>query len=53
MIIEVLLIVTLFLWLLSLLPVPQVTPFAWAGNWLAWISMVLLTLYIFLPAIRG
>lgn len=51
MIIEILLIVTLFLWLLSLLPIPQV-PFAWANNWLAWIAALLLTVFLFVPGLR-
>jgi hypothetical protein len=53
MIIEVLLVVDLFLWFLSLLPVPQVTPFGWASNWLAWIAVLLLSLFLFLPGLRG
>jgi hypothetical protein len=52
MIIEILLVVDLFLWFLSLLPVPQVTPFGWASNWLAWIAVLLLALFLFLPALR-
>ena len=51
MIIEVLLIVTLFLWLLSLLPIPQF-PVAWAPGWLAWIAAVLLTVFLFVPGLR-
>jgi len=54
MIIEVLLVVTLFLWLLALLPIPQMPPFvAGTGGWLAWISVLLLALFIFLPGLRG
>jgi len=52
-IIEILLIMTLFLWFMSILPVPQIAPFIWASNWLAFISVLLLTLFIFLPGIRG
>jgi len=52
MVLEILLIVTLFLWFLSLLPVPQVTPFAWAGGWLAWIAVLLLVLFLFVPGLR-
>lgn len=50
LIIEVLLIVDLFLWFLALLPIPQVTHFNWATSWLAWIAVVLLALFILLPA---
>jgi hypothetical protein len=53
MIIEILLVVTLFLWFLSLLPVPQISPFNWASGWLAWIAALLITLFIFLPGMRG
>ena len=52
MVIEILLIVDLFLWFLSLLPVPQVTPFGWASNWLAWIAVLLLSLFLFVPGLR-
>ena len=52
MIIEILLIVTLFLWLLSLLPIPQVAPWSAASGWLAWIAAVLLTCFLFVPGIR-
>jgi hypothetical protein len=54
MIIEVLLVVTLFLWLLALLPIPQFPPaVATASGWLAWISVLLVALFIFLPGLRG
>lgn len=53
MIIEILLIMTLFLWLLSILPVPQITPYGWASNWLAFISVLLITLFLFAPGLRG
>ncbi len=53
MIIEILLVVDLFLWFLSLLPIPQVTTFNWASSWLAWIAAVLLTLFLFMPGLRG
>lgn len=47
LILEILLIVDLFLWFLSLIPVPQASQFAWASAWLAWIGMLLLTLILF------
>jgi hypothetical protein len=53
MVIEILFIMTMFLYFLSILPVPQVAPFGWAGNWLAFIAILLLGLYIFMPGIRG
>jgi hypothetical protein len=54
MIIEVLLVVTLFLWFLALLPIPQVPPFfVSASGWMAWIAVLLLALFIFLPGLRS
>jgi hypothetical protein len=52
MILEILLVVDLFLWFLSLLPVPQVTAYGWASNWLAWIAVLLLALFLFMPGLR-
>jgi hypothetical protein len=43
----------MFLWFLQQIPVPQTQPYAWAGNWLAFISVLLLGLFLFLPALRG
>ena len=53
MIIEILLVVDLFLWFLTLVPVPQASQFAWANGWLAWIAVLLLTLFLFLPGLRA
>lgn len=53
MVIEILLIVDLFLWFLSLLPLPQLQPYATASGWLAWIGVVLLALFLFVPGLRG
>lgn len=52
MIIEILLIVDLFLWFLSLLPVPTITNYAWASSWLAWIAVMLITAALYVPGIR-
>lgn len=52
MVIMVLLIVSLFLWFLSLIPVAQVSTYAWASGWLAWIVALLLTLFLFVPGLR-
>ena len=52
MIIEILLVVDLFLWFLSLLPVPAVATFNWASSWLAWIAVVLLAVFLFVPGLR-
>jgi hypothetical protein len=35
MVLEILIVVDLFLWFLSLLPIPQVPAFGWATSWLA------------------
>jgi Flp pilus assembly protein protease CpaA len=52
-ILEILLVVDLFLWFLSLLPVPGMSQFNWATSWLAWIAVLLITLVIFMPGMRG
>jgi len=52
MVLEILLIVDLFLWFLSMLPIPPATGFTWASSWLAWIAAVLLTLFLFVPGLR-
>lgn len=53
MVIEILIIVDLFLWFLTLLPVPQLQPWAGASSWLAWIAVLLLALFLFVPGLRG
>jgi hypothetical protein len=53
MIVTILFVVTMFLWFLSSLPVPQVAPFSWASGWLAFIAVLLLGIFIFMPALRG
>lgn len=53
MVLEILLIVALFLWFLSLLPFPQIAPLGAASGWLAWICVLLLTLFLFVPGLRG
>jgi hypothetical protein len=53
MILEILFVVDLFLWFLSCLPVPQMQPYGWASNWLAFIAVLLLGLFLFVPALRG
>ena len=53
MILEILFTVTLFLWFLSNLPVSAVAPYGWANNWLAFIAVLLLGLFLFMPGLRG
>ena len=52
MILEVLFVMTMFLWFLSVLPVPQMAPFNWSSGILAWIAVLLVGLFIFMPALR-
>jgi hypothetical protein len=52
MVILILLIVDLFLWFLSLMPVPGVSAYNWATSWLAWIAAVLITAFLFIPGFR-
>lgn len=52
MVVEILVVVALFLWFLSLLPVPGASNFAWSTSWLAWISVLLLAVFIFMPGMR-
>jgi hypothetical protein len=53
MIIEVLFVVTMFLWVLTLLPFPPLAPYANGAAFLAFVSVLLLGLFIFLPGLRG
>lgn len=52
MVLEILFIMDMFLWFLVNLPVPQITPFNWASSWLAFIAVLLLGLFIFVPGLR-
>lgn len=53
MILEILLVVTLFLWFLTLVPFPAAATFGWASSWLAWIAALLIVLFLFVPGLRG
>ena len=53
MIIEILFVVAMFLWFLASLPHPEIQRFGWAGSWLAFISVLLLGVFIFMPGLRG
>ena len=53
MIIEILFVVTMFLWLITILPFPAVTPFASSNVFFAFVAVLLLGLYLFLPGLRG
>ena len=52
MILEILFCVTMFLWLITILPLPAMTPFASSNVFFAFTAVLLLGLYIFLPAMR-
>lgn len=45
MIFEILFILCMFIWLLSLLP--QAAPYAWASSWIAWFAVLFLGLQIY------
>lgn len=53
MILEILFIMTLFLWFLTSLPFPPLAPYSSASNYLAFVSVLLLGLYLFAPGLRG
>ncbi len=53
MILEVLIVVTMFLWFLTLVPHPALSPFTAGGYYLAFVAVLLLCLYLFMPALRG
>jgi hypothetical protein len=52
MVVEILFIVVMAIWFLTSLPVPQAAQFAWTGSWLAFLAVLLLGLFIFMPGIR-
>jgi amino acid permease len=53
MILEILIIVTTFLWALSLLPFPQVTPYRESSYYFAFVDVLLIVLYLFASGLRG
>lgn len=53
MILEILFTVTMFIWLLTILPFPPLAPFAASHVFLAFTAVLLLGLFIFLPGLRG
>jgi len=52
MILEILFTVVMFLWLLTILPLPPMAQFASSNVFFAFVAVLLLGLYIFLPAMR-
>lgn len=52
MILEILFVVTMFLWLISILPFPPMAPFQSSNVFFAFVAVLLLGLFIFLPGLR-
>jgi hypothetical protein len=52
MIVEILFVVCMFLWFLSIIPVPQMSNYGWASGWMAFIAVLLLGVFIFMPGLR-
>ena len=52
MVVTILFVVTMFLWFLTNLPVPQAQQFSWTSSWLAFIAVLLLGVFIFMPGVR-
>jgi len=50
MVLEILFIVDMFLWFLACLPVAA--PYNWGRPWLAFIAVLLLGLFMFVPGLR-
>lgn len=53
MILEILIIVTMFLWALTLLPAPQLVPYRDSSYYFAFIAVLLIVLDLFVPGLRG
>jgi hypothetical protein len=52
MVVTILFVVCMFLWFLSILPVPQAAQFTWSAAWLAFIAVLLLGVFLFVPGMR-
>jgi len=52
MLVQILFIVDMFLWLLTLIPYPAVAPYVAARSVLAFIAVLLLGIVVFVPAWR-
>lgn len=53
MVLLVLFVVVMAVWFLSNMPIPQIQGYPWASGWLAFFAVLLLGLYLFMPALRG
>jgi len=52
MVLTVLFVVTMFLWFLTILPFPPLEPYARGGSFLAFVAVLLLGLFLFMPGLR-
>lgn len=52
MILEILFVVTMFLWFLTVVPFPPLATWGTAQPFLAFIAVLLLGLFIFMPGLR-
>jgi len=53
MVVEILFIVTMAVWFFAGFPYPALAPYAPARHFLAFAAVLLLGLYVFIPALRG
>ena len=53
MVIEILFIIFMVLWLLTFFPSGLQAGYPWANGVLAWLCVMLLGVYLFLPLVRG
>ena len=52
MVLEIIFVMTMFLWFLTVIPHPSVAPFSWAGGILAFIAVLILGIFLFVPGLR-
>lgn len=52
MILQILFVVVMFLWFLIILPVPATEPYSKGSPFFAFVAVLLLGLYIFMPGLR-
>lgn len=52
MIIQILFVIFMVLWMLTFFPGPHINNYPWANHVLAWLSTLMLGLWLFLPMAR-
>lgn len=52
MVVTILFVVVMFLWLLTILPFPPLQPFAHGSAFFAFVAVLLLGLFLFVPGLR-